>query len=302
MPNQISTHITHDAFLKNILSNRGAAIAFMQTFLPEEIKENQDIGSYQVVDTSFISGKIKSRFADVLFKVPVKDSKEWIIVSVLVELKSNPDKLVSFQILEYLALAYRKQLKEKKQVHLVLPIIYYHGKQHWKYKPVGEFISQYPKVFTPYIPAIKSCFIDLKDKTETEIQDIKDDLLRTALYVQYLRFIRSIDSAVLVRVFSRIPRDLDGNFLNTILVYALKKTDINPEVFSSLLEEFPEDIKSETMTIAEHLIQEGKLKGIEQITIEVVLRSHNNGIDVRMIANITGLPEEKVKEIIANQK
>jgi hypothetical protein len=45
MPKSNRTNITHDAFIKDVLSNRGAAIAFIQSFLPEKIVALLDVES-----------------------------------------------------------------------------------------------------------------------------------------------------------------------------------------------------------------------------------------------------------------
>nr|MBX7178533.1 hypothetical protein [Saprospiraceae bacterium] len=80
------------------------------------------------------------------------------------------------------------------------------------------------------------------------------------------------------------------------------------------IDEFPEPIKSETMTIAEQLyrkgvkegkeqgVQEGLEKGmqlgIEKAQFEIIVKSFENGASIDFISNITGLPESKIKEIL----
>ncbi|MCO6469963.1 MAG: hypothetical protein J5I64_03450, partial [Saprospiraceae bacterium] len=80
------------------------------------------------------------------------------------------------------------------------------------------------------------------------------------------------------------------------------------------IDEFPEPIKSETMTIAEQLyrkgvkegkeqgVQEGLEKGmqlgIEKAQFEIIVKSFENGASIDFISNITGIPESKIKEIL----
>ena len=47
--------------------------------------------------------------------------------------------------------------------------------------------------------------------------------------------------------------------------------------------------------------KEGIKEGVEKNTVDVVLRGWENGISLDMLANITGLNEEKVKMIIENR-
>ena len=83
---------------------------------------------------------------------------------------------------------------------------------------------------------------------------------------------------------------------------------------NTFIDEFPEPIKSETMTIAEQLyrkgvkegkeqgVQEGLEKGmqlgIEKAQFEIIVKSFENGASIDFISNITGLPESKIKEIL----
>jgi len=52
------------------------------------------------------------------------------------------------------------------------------------------------------------------------------------------------------------------------------------------------------MTTYAQLKQEGRQEGIQKKEIEVVLKSHDNGLSVSLIANITGLGEEEVTKIL----
>ena len=306
MSKPISTNITHDAFLKSILSDRGAALAFMHTFLPVEVSTLLDIDAYNPGSISFITSKMKTRLADVVFEVPLKNSQENAFVTILIELKSSPDKYALFQILEYIAQAYRKQLKDKKKLQLIIPVIYYHGKPRWKYNDINAFFQHSPKALTKFIPTFSSLFIDLKDKNETELQEIKNDLLRVALNVQYLQFLKSIDVSILERTFTGIHEGMDWNHFKIILVYALRKSEINRDIFDDFIEDFPQDTKNKTMTIAEQLIQEGKKKGIEQgieqgiqqKTIEFVVKSFESGISIPVITKISGLSQSEVRAIL----
>jgi len=101
----------------------------MHTFLPAAIISHLDTDAFILDSTSFIDEKMNQRFADLLFEVPVKKSKEKVTIAILIELKSQKDKFIHFQLLEYVAMAYRSQITQKKKLSLIIPVIYYHGKQ-----------------------------------------------------------------------------------------------------------------------------------------------------------------------------
>ena len=310
--------ITHDAFMKKILSDRDAARSFLIGFLPEQIVSFLDIDAFSYQDSVFHNEKMQTRLADMVFDIPVKDSKDAVQVSVLFELKSHKDPFTWLQILEYLAAAYRKQLHQKGKgqgkLKLIIPVIYYHGKEVWKQEKNASFFKDFPESLHSFIPEFDRIFIDLKTLSEKEILSISNSLMKATLRIHLLRLMKQIEEGEFRRVFEEFRTDKYGNYLGSIIVYSLQNLNISSEEMSTFIDEFPEPIKSETMTIAEQLyrkgvkegkeqgVQEGLEKGmqlgIEKAQFEIIVKSFENGASIDFISNITGIPESKIKEIL----
>ena len=310
--------ITHDAFMKKILSDRDAARSFLIGFLPEHIVSFLDIDAFSYQDSVFHNEKMQTRLADMVFDIPVKDSKDAVQVSVLFELKSHKDPFTWLQILEYLAAAYRKQLHQKGKgqgkLKLIIPVIYYHGKEVWKQEKNASFFKDFPESLHSFVPEFDRIFIDLKTLSEKEILSISNSLMKATLRIHLLRLMKQIEEGEFRRVFEEFRIDKYGNYLGSIIVYSLQNLNISSEEMNTFIDEFPEPIKSETMTIAEQLyrkgvkegkeqgVQEGLEKGmqlgIEKAQFEIIVKSFENGASIDFISNITGLPESKIKEIL----
>lgn len=318
--------ITHDAFMKKILSDRDAARSFLIGFLPEHIVSFLDIDAFSYQDSVFHNEKMQTRLADMVFDIPLKDSKDAVQVSVLFELKSHKDPFTWLQILEYLAAAYRKQLHQKGKgqgkLKLIIPVIYYHGKEVWKQEKNASFFKDFPESLHSFIPEFDRIFIDLKTLSEKEILSISNSLMKATLRIHLLRLMKQIEEGEFRRVFEEFRTDKYGNYLGSIIVYSLQNLNISSEEMNTFIDEFPEPIKSETMTIAEQLyrkgvkegkeqgVQEGLEKGmqqgmqqgiqlgIEKAQFEIIVKSFENGASIDFISNITGLPESKIKEIL----
>ncbi len=310
--------ITHDAFMKKILSDRDAARSFLIGFLPEHIVSFLDIDAFSYQDSVFHNEKMQTRLADMVFDIPVKDSKDAVQVTVLFELKSHKDPFTWLQILEYLAAAYRKQLHQKGKgqgkLKLIIPVIYYHGKEVWKQEKNASFFKDFPESLHSFIPEFDRIFIDLKTLSEKEILSISNSLMKATLRIHLLRLMKQIEEGEFRRVFEEFRTDKYGNYLGSIIVYSLQNLNISSEEMNTFIDEFPEPIKSETMTIAEQLyrkgvkegkeqgVQEGLEKGmqlgIEKAQFEIIVKSFENGASIDFISNITGLPESKIKEIL----
>ena len=168
-----------------------------------------------------------------------------------------------------------------------------------------------PPDFIKYIPQFDQIFIDLKGKPAEEIDDIRDGLLKTAIQIQFLRFLEQLDTALLIKIFTGLDAQKYGNYIQPILVYLYKYNDLSKD-YTNFMSELPEPIKSKTMTTYERILADGEAIGIEKgiakgkaegeakSKIDVVLRAHSNGIDITMIANITGLSIARIQKILTD--
>ncbi|MCO6461406.1 MAG: Rpn family recombination-promoting nuclease/putative transposase [Saprospiraceae bacterium] len=181
------TNISHDTFMKSILSDRGAAISFLNGFLPEAITSHLNLTAFTYANKSYISDTLKERFADMVFDIPLKETDDQVQVSVLLELKSHKDRYVGFQIMEYLAAGYRHQLKSfkrnQKRLKLIIPVIYYHGKEKWKTNKNASLFIHLPKDFHSLVPEYDQVFIDLKKMGSEELERLDNSLLLTAIRI-----------------------------------------------------------------------------------------------------------------------
>lgn len=316
MPKSSTLHITHDSFVKLILSNPDAGREFLNHFLPESLKATLDIEKSVPSDLSYLTETMRKRHTDLIFDVPMKGVNQGVKIAVLIEHKSYKDDTVIFQLLEYLALGYRKQSREGKGFKLIVPLLYFHGHQKWNPPTLSSHFTEVPNEFQSFLPEFTWVYIDLKQYSVDNIGQLNNSLLRTALYIQLLRLMDPASKAVLSRAFITFEYGQYRNYFKALLVYTIKYLDLEKEEFDILVDEFPDEVKPEAMTIAKRLKHEGYQEGIEigtkqgiEIGIEqgielsqatFVIKSYKNGLDTSIIAEIVGIPEQKVKEILKN--
>jgi predicted transposase/invertase (TIGR01784 family) len=87
-----------------------------------------DFNTIQNAKTSNLTEKQSEIFSDLVWTIKSKTEKD-LEISLLLEHKSYRDKKVVFQILEYLANAYKTQIKNNEKLSLIVPIVYYYGKE-----------------------------------------------------------------------------------------------------------------------------------------------------------------------------
>ena len=297
----------HDKFFKSFIYERQNAIDFFKTFLPEDLSEIIDIDSLTIENSSFINNSLGEIFSDAIFRCKIKDNTEEVYISILIEHKSFPDKYVAVQLVNYLGNAYLMQLKEKNDLELVVPFIYYHGKENWLYKPLPLLIKNIPNTLKKFVPDFDSIFVDLNKMSESELRNIDNLMLLSALFMQKFSFDQQSLLNRILEIITHVSNyeQNRGNFLQKVFVYFNELVEIDLDDLKKLIESLPKDTKYNIMTTYQLIKQEGKKEGIqegiEKKTIDVILRGWENGISVDTLASITGLSEKKVKHIIDNR-
>ncbi len=266
--------------------------------------DNIDFATLTIENTSFINEQLNEVFSDAIFKCKIKESNKEFFISILIEHKSYQDKYISVQLLNYLANAYLSQLKESNELELVVPFIYYHGKENWSYKPLAKLIKNLPDYLMGYAPDFNTVFIDLNLMTEDELKKINNLMLLSALYMQKYSFYENILISKIIDIFTFLEKSSkqDRNFIRNIFVYFNELVEIDTTKLISIIDSLSQNTKQEIMTTYQLIKQEGRKEGIEkgmEKGIEkAVTKLYKKQFNIAQIADIMELPVEKVKDIL----
>jgi predicted transposase/invertase (TIGR01784 family) len=298
----------HDKFIKELLSQKEIAIAFLEQNLPFDLLQAIDIQSIEYENTSFLNVKLEESFSDLVFRF--KSGKSILKISLLLEHKSYIDANVAFQVLEYLALGYQKQLKSKKSIELIVPVIYYHGKDKWIYKDISIFFSEYSSILQKYIPNFQSEFIDLNDMTTDHILKLRNGLLRSALLIQRTYFDPNALNSNILSIIKSLEPYLEENFINIIFVYLLQNSNLDKNILNKAKLQLNENLNDKIMSIYDELIKEGIErgiekgvekgieKGIEEGIEKTILNAFDKGYKMIDLVIISGMDEKKIETLI----
>ncbi|MDR1964764.1 MAG: Rpn family recombination-promoting nuclease/putative transposase [Planctomycetaceae bacterium] len=138
----------HDAFCKNKLQNVRKARKFLKYLFKPEVLEQLDLKRLQIEPESYVDENLKRYYTDVLYRIPLKNSNESIVVFVLIELKTDNSRWTIFQMLLYIVRIWKRAFEtvanaanaqnateEAKQqfetflLPMVIPIIFHHGEE-----------------------------------------------------------------------------------------------------------------------------------------------------------------------------
>lgn len=287
----------HDKFIKQILSNKNLAIDFLSEYLPECLVSIIDFQTLTYHDTSYISESLKASYSDLIWRVKI-NRKEYLQISLLLEHKSYADPFAVFQLLEYLALGYRKQIRENKQPELIVPILYYHGKKEWVFKPIEAFFRKYPDILKTYLPTFATEFVNLHQVATEQILALTNGLLRSAIMLQKHYFDSESFNAHVQTIIENMNPYWESNITDVIFVYMIQNERLDERPFMEFVKKLPDDMSTKVMSLYDQLIQRGINKGIEKALERTILNAYDNGIDVATVRLITGESEKKINFIL----
>ncbi|HAY70547.1 MAG TPA: hypothetical protein DCX89_01525 [Saprospirales bacterium] len=288
-----------------MMAERELAIGFLQFFLPEEISRMIDFDRIEAYKDSFVTEELKEIFSDAVFRCPVLESDtSSLFLSVLIEHKSYPDKMVAVQLLSYLSNAYQTQLKSGEPLYVVIPMIFYQGVEHWEYSSLRQLVPGLKEEFRRYIPDFETLFVDLARMSEDALEGIKLMLLRAAVQLQRYSGRPDLLMEHIRKILERIDfeRDIPWNFSIQLFVYFFEISEISVQELTTLLEDLPLQTKSKIMTTYEQIekkgFEKGIEKGVESEKMRLIIQGYKKGYSIEVLSDISGLSLEMVQKII----
>ena len=259
----------HDKYFKEVFSNTEEAVAFLKGSLSPELVKNIDFEHLKPLKDSYIDEVLQENFSDLVYSAIYKGKTE-ILITLLFEHKSQPEPYPHLQLMRYMLKLWDANIKEKKKLVPVVPIVFYHGKKRWNNKPFEKYFKGIDSNLLPYLPAFEYLLTDLSQYSNEEISKKYDEIkVQAALLLMKNIFDEVRLKKILPTVFYGIKKIEDtetGENFYTAAIYYLfnfvEKIDVN---------EVAETIKNITpkggevaMTIAVKLRQEGLQKGRQE--------------------------------------
>jgi predicted transposase/invertase (TIGR01784 family) len=301
----------HDRFVKELLSHHDAAVEFLMNALPQIVIDVLDMKSLQYANVSYTTEELHEYMSDVVLRIPYLNSKASAEVTVLIEHKSYKDRMTPFQMMAYLTSGYREQIKNGNKFSLIIPVVYYHGKQKWQIPSLVDYFPDAPAALLKYVPQFSMEMLSIREMTAAQIYAITNGMLRAAFMVQKGAHKRIFALEEYARMFNTISAEQGGNFFISMMVYIFESGALEVSEFSNIAKELDNDMKTKTMTIKEEWIAEGLEKGIEKgigLGIEQEnLRSRYEfarklllrNMPLEEICELTDLSMEEVKRLAA---
>ncbi len=257
-------HKPHDSFFRYVFSQAYNARDLVLNSLPDRIIKVLDLESIEVFGESFVDRKLATHQSDILIRT--KLCKSPVLIYILVEHKSYPYRWTVFQLLKYMVRIWEKALAQNskmKKLTPIIPLIFYHGKRKWKF-PL-DFSSYFGRLdeLEPYIPDFRPNLFNVQ---QLDDKDIHGSIIYQAALKALKHGAISISPHLGEMLQSLLTLPFDEQlraFLSVLFEYILKisKDTKEEDIEEELRSIGSKDAREVYMTIAERLIERGKLEG-----------------------------------------
>ena len=330
----------HDSFFKKIFSDKNNIKSFLTIALPEDLLKNIELDKIDIDPTGYVSEDMKGSFSDMVVKTKIKGDKEGkgkdkkkgkkkgkeipADIYLIFEHKSYRDKNIYFQLLKYMYMTWEQDYREGKELRVIIPLVFYHGRGKWRLKREFNSIFKVKDEIRKYLLNYEYL---LFDTNEWDLEDEKNRGIRNNVMLMsgllLMKSVFSEDYEGIKRVFDLWAKMgfKDKKLIITFLLYMTVTKDIEPVELKRLIKEkniggdeimqtlgmrwyeegrqegIQEGIEKGIMKGIEKGKLEGKLEGELERARKVAKNMLMRGLNIKLISEVTGLSEKEVEKI-----
>ena len=294
----MSTHTPHDHFFRESFGRPQIVRSYLQEYLPTDLRAELNLDELKLQDGSFIDEELREHQSDLLYRTTLRASGLSAYLYFLFEHKSTPELLIGLQLLRYQLRFWEDQVKQKRPLSPIIPLVVYHGEKQWSVPTDFFSLLGAPEALRPYL---LDFHYQLRDFSYLSDEEIRGEVwLRVCL-----RVLRAIYDPQLQHqleplvelIFKLLEKETGLEYIRTVLYYMTRATGkvSREQMEQALLAQGPQGEQVMT-TIAQEYIEQGLEQGRLEATQRIarqLLKLHN----VVTVSEITGLSLEEVKAL-----
>ncbi len=290
----------HDKFFKEAFSRLDVLTDFIKAYLPEDFSSQLDFDSITRKQDSHIDDELAQHYVDLLFEARL--GQKPITIALLLEHKSYAEEYPHLQLNRYLLNYWADQLKAKQSLQPVIPILIYHGRGKWKYRPMRAYFSEINDQLAQFLPDFRYFLINLTNDPQDRFSLLTSNyakltagLLRTIRQKQRLReMLTDLSDAI-----AQLAEETMGEqFIKTSLLYISQGGGLTHIEIMAIFTEISRKTEQIVMSAYESLIQEGLQKGMQEASLQFIRGLLKLNMDAQTIATVSELPLATVQQYI----
>lgn len=285
------TTTPHDAVFKTFLSRVETARDFIKIHLPPALLNLCDLNTLRLEPGSFIEDDLRQYYSDILYSLKTTCGEGYI--HVLIEHQSSPDRHMAFRLMRYAIAVMQRHLEAGHTLlPLVIPILFYQGER----TPYPYSMNWLDDFHDPQrARQLYDNAFPLVDITVIPDEQIMHHRSMAALtlvqkHIRQRDMARLLDQLAALLMMEQMSRQQIVGLVN-YMIRAGDAQSIEPLLYE-LAQRVPKHGET-LMTMAEELLQRGKLTALLEIAQKMLQR----GFDSQAIMEITGLSKDELQQL-----
>jgi predicted transposase/invertase (TIGR01784 family) len=308
-----ATHQPHDKLFKTVFSNVEEATSFLQLYLPPAVRDLIDWSTLRVVEGSFIDEEFAERESDLLYQVMLYGHEEPVLLYLLFEHQSTPDKWMRRRLIRYIDRAWDEAFKlypKRADLPPVIPLVFYQGEESWNYSTeLADLLPEFARNWS-FVPHFSHILIDQSGLNPQQVAGgLRAQVMQLLMFAAYHKPIQ--EALILAASLLVQMPETDGiNYVRVFVRYLLA-TQPHEAVteFVDTVEQFAAERGKTIMTYAEELLREGEqlgrikgelhgeLRGELKAQIEIIEKLLQSGVQWATIERATGVDVHKFADL-----
>ncbi|MEM7536930.1 MAG: Rpn family recombination-promoting nuclease/putative transposase [Chloroflexota bacterium] len=268
----------HDAFFRRLFSEKEYARQFVDGFVPKELLALMIVEKIAYQPGVTTSDSLENFFTDLIFLIPLHPKEhdedtapESAAVYLLFDHKSYADWSVAEQLLRYMNERWELDRRNKMQPRVVIPIVFYHGKDGWNVPQQFEkLFKNVDPLLHKFIPKFEYLLISTKSYSDSDIEErVPSEALQSGLlllkYIFNDALAEKLDTIMELLANASLTRNEKWALLEAELRYLTGvKNRLSDEVIEqSVRKAFAEEVEM-VETIFERKMELGRQEGFRE--------------------------------------
>ncbi|MDH3605330.1 MAG: Rpn family recombination-promoting nuclease/putative transposase [Candidatus Tectomicrobia bacterium] len=300
-------HHPHDLMVHTVLRDLTEATSFLQAHLPQDASQGLNWATLRLHDRSFVDEELRESESDFLYEIERVSGDESVMLYILVEHQSTPDRWMRFRLLKYCCRIWDLNLAERptpSELRPIVPLVFYQGERSWSYST--EFADLFVESVRdwPGTPRFSHGLIDQSGMRPEEVQgELKTRLMQLLLMATYHPTVAWMEQvAGLLVSLSSLPPSGGVNYVRIFVRYILSTQEPEAaQTFREVLQRTAPEVGDDLMTYAQELLAEGRAEGEQQGMIKTQVTIIENllrlGEEWARIEEITGVNETQFETL-----
>lgn len=291
------THHPHDKLFKAVFSNVEEAVTFLQLHLPPAVRDLIDWSTLRLVEGSFIDADFAERESDLLYQVALFDYQQPVLLYLLFEHQSRPDKWMPRRLLRYIDRTWDESFKlypAQTELPPVVPLVFYQGESSWNYSTeLADLIPEFARGWS-FVPHFAHILIDQSGlEPQAVAGGVRAQVLQLLMFAAYHEPIQEA-LTLAARLLAEMPEQGGINYVRIFVRYLLATQERRQvREFVELVRTHVVERGEKIMSYAEELMREGEIKGEIKGKVETIEKLLGAGVSWATIEQATGIDAQK---------